>query len=176
MARLRGRPPADDFLAHAATFPPMLLHTLGTILDEFADVPPAASPHWASAEMDRRRGNLALSRGKTKEGKRALASALHVARRQGARAWELRAATSLAEADRDDEDALATLHELLGTFDEDDASLDVGRARALASRRPVAAMRTAIRAVNRGVAASPALGDALLHGRDHGGRASRPRR
>ena len=131
-ARLRGRPLAEDFLAHAGTFPPMLLHTLGTILDEFADASASATQHWASAELARRRGILALSRGNAREGYEAILSARRLARKQGARAWELRAATSLVEANECDE-ALADLRALIETFDEDETSLDVVRARSVAS-------------------------------------------
>jgi hypothetical protein len=130
VARLRGRAPSGDFLVQqAGSFEPMLVHTLGTLLDDFADAPSAPTPHWASAEIERRRGNLALARGKTDDARRAFLAARALARSQGARAWELRAATSLAELDDDDPDAAAELRATLEPFDADDDSYDVARAR-----------------------------------------------
>jgi predicted ATPase len=52
--------------------------------------------HWGDAELHRVRGELLASMSKDSEAEAAFAAALAIALEQGAKWWELRAATSLA--------------------------------------------------------------------------------
>jgi len=86
------------------------------------------------AEMHRLRGVVLTSMGRTDEGEQALREALAVAQAQGARGWELRAATSLARllrASRRTGDAVAVLTPVLAWFDEGHDTRDVRSATAL---------------------------------------------
>lgn len=79
----------------------MLRHILATILGgapglvEDADAP---EMHWCAAELLRVRALGLLKEGKTSAAQHQLKEALNISRRQGAFAWELRAATTLAES------------------------------------------------------------------------------
>jgi len=84
--------------------------------------------------MHRLRGVVLTSMGRTDEGEQALREALAVAQAQGARGWELRAATSLARllrASRRTGDAVAVLTPVLAWFDEGHDARDVRSATAL---------------------------------------------
>jgi predicted ATPase len=90
-----------------------------------------------SADLHRLRGDLLLARGGAAgrdEAQAALIEALAIARSQGARYWELRAATSLARLWRDTGEAARGSEELASVcavFDADAGLPDVAAARAL---------------------------------------------
>ena len=65
-------------------------------IDEAFENAKAIDHHWLSPELLRIRGCLHLQNEKIFDGERDLLAAIDLARRQGARYWELRAATSLA--------------------------------------------------------------------------------
>jgi len=94
----------------------------------------AAQPDWATAELLRARGERLLERGRADAAEAAFGQALALARAQGALAWELRAACSLARlhsgAGRKAQarDLLAQVH---GRFTEGFATRDLVAARQL---------------------------------------------
>ena len=65
-------------------------------LDEAAGVVDITQERWAEAEMLRMRGSILLDMNQPLAAEKCYQQALTVARRQGARSWELRAATNLA--------------------------------------------------------------------------------
>ena len=71
------------------------------LLDEALCVAAEMGEHMFEAELHRMRGELLLAHGDPNGAEDALETALAVARRQQARMWELRAATSLARLRRD---------------------------------------------------------------------------
>ena len=70
-------------------------------LDEAAKLIDTTQERWSEAEMHRLRGTLLLSMREPTAAEDSFRRALAVARRQSARFWELRAATSLARLWRD---------------------------------------------------------------------------
>jgi class 3 adenylate cyclase/tetratricopeptide (TPR) repeat protein len=67
-----------------------------SLVDEAIRIAEGTGEHMFEAELYRLRGNLLLDRGSMEEADGALRTAITIARRQQARLWELRAATSLA--------------------------------------------------------------------------------
>jgi class 3 adenylate cyclase/tetratricopeptide (TPR) repeat protein len=92
---------------------------------------------WCHAELHRESGELHVALGRPVEAEASLQKALEVARAQGARSWELRAATSLArlldERGRGDE-GRATLAAAYGAFTEGFETYDLRAAAALLGR------------------------------------------
>lgn len=89
---------------------------------------------WCAAELKRVRGELAVRNGNPAEARRWFDGALAESRRQGALAWELRAATGFARLLRGQGDtagAAAMLSAVLGRYDEGWATQDLRRACAL---------------------------------------------
>jgi predicted ATPase len=56
---------------------------------------------WQAAELNRHKGQLLLRQGHTEPPKNCITRALSIAEEQGAKVWELRAASSLARLRRD---------------------------------------------------------------------------
>jgi predicted ATPase len=89
---------------------------------------------WYTAELHRQQARLLLRRGQADAAETQYLKALHVARTQHARLWELRAATGLAQLRRDhgrDDEAHALLAPVHGWFTEGFALPDLRSARAL---------------------------------------------
>ncbi|HSA91895.1 MAG TPA: AAA family ATPase [Terriglobales bacterium] len=99
----------------------------------------AARSFFYEAELVRLQGELALASGMPGEPEARFRQALEVARRQGSRALELRAATSLARLLRNSE-ANASLAEVLGWFKEGFDTPDLRAARELLDERVPAAV------------------------------------
>ena len=99
----------------------------------------ASSERFFAAELQRRQGELLLERGgddaeRLAEAEVALREAMQTARSQGARAWELRAACSLArvQARRGDaSEGRRVLGEVLAAFEGQPATRELAEARAL---------------------------------------------
>jgi predicted ATPase len=68
----------------------------GTLCDEALQISERTRQRWLSAELSRFKGRLLLRQGHVDAAARLYDEALHTAREQGAKLWELRAATSLA--------------------------------------------------------------------------------
>jgi predicted ATPase len=89
---------------------------------------------WAAAETHRIRGNLLLSTNKHMEAEESYGRALAVAREQGAKFWELRAAMSMARLWRDQgkrDEARELLAPVYGWFAEGFDTRDLKEAKAL---------------------------------------------
>ncbi len=91
----------EDFIeTNATSLCGLLRHILATILHdapgptEGAELP---QPHWCAAELLRVQALQSLQKGQKPAAQNQLEEALDVSRRQGAFAWELRAATTLAD-------------------------------------------------------------------------------
>lgn len=90
--------------------------------------------HWGDAELHRFRGELLASMSQDSEAEAAFTTALNIAREQGSRWWELRAATSLAHLwSQQDKQAEARdlLSEIYGWFTEGFDTADLKDAKAL---------------------------------------------
>ncbi|MBV8358000.1 MAG: hypothetical protein JO189_08695, partial [Deltaproteobacteria bacterium] len=92
--------------------------------------------HYYEAELHRLRGELLLRRtvADRENGEQCFREAIDIARRQGAKSWELRATTSLARLLRDigrRDEARAMLAELYGWFTEGFNTVDLKQAKAL---------------------------------------------
>lgn len=115
-----------------------LLATLSEELISFESVSRVASGAvgWNAPEVIRANAcaRLAVGAISAREAEAAMVRALHLARKQGARAWELRAASSLARLwgtqDRAEE-AAELLSDVLGRFEEGASTRDLLSARAL---------------------------------------------
>ena len=103
-------------------------------LDEATKVAAITTEHWTEAEIDRVRGSLLLSMGAQVAAEESFCQALAIARRQGAKFWELRAATSLARLWRD-QGKSSEAHDLLapvyGWFTEGFDTPDLKEAQSL---------------------------------------------
>ena len=103
-------------------------------LAEAAEVVETTRDRWAEAEMHRMRGTLLLSMHEHAAAEDSYHEALAVARRQNAKFWELRAATSLARLWRDQgkrEEARDLLAPVYGWFTEGFDTRDLKEAKAL---------------------------------------------
>jgi len=67
-----------------------------TLLDDALHVVKNTGERWFAPELNRHKGQLLLRQGHTDEAEKHYLTALSSARKQGAKLWELRAATSLA--------------------------------------------------------------------------------
>lgn len=114
------------------------IEVVGPLLEEARTLADSSRERFFAAELRRLQGRLRLDQGSdgaaVSEAEAAFRAAREVARTQGARAWELRAATDLArllrEHGRDDE-GRRLLAEALTSFDAVRPSADVREARAL---------------------------------------------
>ncbi|OYD84787.1 ATP-binding protein [Azospirillum brasilense] len=103
---------------------------------------------WCAADLKRVRGELAARNGNPVEARRWFERALAESRRQGALAWELRAATSFARLLRNQGDTLGattTLSDVLGRYGEGWGTQDLLRARSLYDEVTVCSSIAAIR-------------------------------
>jgi predicted ATPase/DNA-binding winged helix-turn-helix (wHTH) protein len=131
---------ADDPLAQAAPLPGLQRDLMGTISDQWFDAATATRGEhqqggWCTPELLRRHAQIQLRQG-TASGRRqaqgSLEASLAVARNQGALAWELRTATTLASLWHEDgrvTDAAALLGPLIARVTEGQATRDVLNAR-----------------------------------------------
>jgi predicted ATPase len=71
------------------------------LLDDAFQVVDRTGACWFAAELNRHKGQLLLRQGRTKVAEKLYCKALSIAREQGAKLWELRAAASLARLRRD---------------------------------------------------------------------------
>jgi class 3 adenylate cyclase/predicted ATPase len=107
------------------------------LVHEAIEVMEATDQRWDEAEIHRVRGVLARAAGDDDGAGRAFDEACTVARRQGAKLWELRASCDLADmlvARGAQEKARAVLAPILAVFEADAGIPDLSRARALAVR------------------------------------------
>jgi class 3 adenylate cyclase/predicted ATPase len=72
-----------------------------TLLDDASQVVDSTGERWFAAELYRHKGQLLLQQGHTEVAEELYRKALSIAREQGAKLWELRAAASLARLRRD---------------------------------------------------------------------------
>jgi predicted ATPase len=103
------------------------------LLDEARAAATAGDEHWMSAEIHRLAGEAMLAGDGDRAGaEREFHAALALARKQGAKLWELRAATSLARLSRDGEKAAArdNLAMVYRSFSEGFTSPDLEQAKA----------------------------------------------
>jgi class 3 adenylate cyclase/predicted ATPase len=103
-------------------------------LAEAAELIEKTGERWAAAEMHRLRGMLLLSTNEQRAAEDSFKQALAVARRQGAKFWELRAATSFARligAQGKRNEARDLLAPIYGWFTEGFATPDLKEAKAL---------------------------------------------
>jgi len=107
------------------------------LIDEAIHVAGSTGERVFEAELHRLHGELLLDRGNTEDAEDALQTAIGIARRQQARLWELRAATSLARLKqglgRNDE-ARQALTPVYGWFTEGFDTADLKAAKALLDR------------------------------------------
>jgi len=105
-----------------------------TLLDEALQILGRTGERWLAAELYRHKGRLRLRQGHSEGVEELYRKALSIAQEQGARLWELRAATSLAQYCRDQgrhaegRDVLAAVY---GWFTEGFDTPDLKDARAL---------------------------------------------
>jgi predicted ATPase len=111
-------------------------------VDEALAMAAAAGGSFFEAELHRLRGEILQLQGAPSAGSQAaFETAVSVARRQGARWWELRATTSLARLQGNSAEAAATRRDLAGLvagFSEGESTADLVAARALLATEPVA--------------------------------------
>jgi predicted ATPase len=72
-----------------------------TLLDEALLIAGRTGERWVEAELNRHKGELLLQQGHSKAAEEVYRTALGIAKEQGAKLWELRAAASLARLRRD---------------------------------------------------------------------------
>ncbi|WP_134681854.1 ATP-binding protein [Paracoccus ravus] len=142
--RLRhGAPAADDAIElYGDELDGLHRHILATILPGLAmdwvtrldPDAPRGRPHWCSAELQRIAALHLLADGDAEAARAQLEFASRTARAQGAVAWELRAATNLAELDRERGQPLSAqrrLGDVLGRIPQGQRTRDVTQARTL---------------------------------------------
>jgi predicted ATPase len=104
------------------------------VLDDTLELVNKSGVRWLAAELHRHKGEMLLHQGQSNAAEAAYLTALAIAVEQGARLWELRAATSLARL-RCQQDRHAEAHDVLasvcGWFSEGFATPDLKNARAL---------------------------------------------
>jgi class 3 adenylate cyclase/predicted ATPase/ABC-type transport system involved in cytochrome c biogenesis ATPase subunit len=104
------------------------------VLDQAFEIAEATNEQFFEAELHRLRGTMLAALGKRNEAEAALRRALTTAEHQGARWWELRAATSLARHLGDEgkrREAYSVLHPVFSWFREGFATRDLQDAKAL---------------------------------------------
>ena len=105
-----------------------------TLLDEALQVAVRTGERWFLAELNRQRGQLLLGQGDPKAAEKHYRKALTIARKQEAKLWELRAATSLARLWRDQDrrtEARDLLAQVYGWFTEGFDTPDLKEAKSL---------------------------------------------
>jgi hypothetical protein len=110
------------------------------LVDKAMELATSLDSHWGTGEAHRIKGELLLARGEAEAAAEAcFDTAIATARRQGARSWELRAATSLARLRRSQQrsaEATALLGPVYGVFTEGFDTADLKEARALLQELP----------------------------------------
>jgi predicted ATPase len=105
-----------------------------SLLDDALQIVERTGERWFAAELHRHKGRLLLRQGQSEAAKELYSKALGVAREQGAKLWELRAAASLARL-RCDQGRRAEARDLLapvyGWFTEGFDTPDLQKAKAL---------------------------------------------
>jgi predicted ATPase len=112
------------------------------MLDEALHTAEIATERFFEAELYHLRGTMLLTLGRRSEAETGLLQALTIARKQQARWWELRAATSLAKHWFDEgkyQDAYSLLHPVYSWFREGFDMPDLKDAKALLDKLPHAA-------------------------------------
>ena len=133
----------DDFIeANAGALSGVHRHILATILEDIAvdltaEEAGSEQPHWCLAELLRREAVRSQRTDARPEAERLLARSLRVARDQGALAWELRSATTLAElrsTEGRETEAVAILRPVFEQFTEGFETQDLRKAADLLDR------------------------------------------
>jgi len=104
------------------------------LLGEALELVERTGERWFAAELNRHKGELLLRQGHTEAAEKLYCKALSIAREQGAKLWELRAAVSLARLGRDQcrrAEARDLLAPVYGWFTEGFATPDLKDAKAL---------------------------------------------
>jgi predicted ATPase/class 3 adenylate cyclase len=107
-----------------------------TLLDEASQMVQRTGESWFAAELNRHKGRLLLRQGHSEAVEELYRKALAIAREQGAKLWELRAAVSLAQLRRDQgrrAEALDLLAPVFDWFTEGFDTPDLKDAKALLS-------------------------------------------
>ena len=134
---------ANDFIeANAGVLSGVHRHILATILEDIAvdltaEEAGSEQPHWCLAELLRREAVRSQRADARPEAERLLARSLRVARDQGALAWELRSATTLAElrsTEGRETEAVAILRPVFEQFTEGFETQDLRKAADLLDR------------------------------------------
>jgi len=105
-----------------------------TLLDEALQTVEMTCERWFEAELNRRKGESLMRQGHTEAAEELYRKALSIAREQGAKLWELRAAASFARLRRDQghhAEAGDLLAPVYGWFTEGFGTPDLKEARAL---------------------------------------------
>ena len=139
LSRMNRKAPgeADHLDRHAGQVEGLQAHILGTIIDELPQgvrLPPVDGNHWAQPEHLRRRAIVRNARGEEADAMRLLDESLAAARSIGARAWELRTATTVAEiriSRGEYSDARRLLAPVYATFTEGHSTRDLRNATAV---------------------------------------------
>jgi class 3 adenylate cyclase/predicted ATPase len=84
----------------------------GSLLDDALEIVERTGERWREAELNRHKGQLLLRQGHIEAAEELYRKALHLAKKHGAKLWELRAAMSLARLRRD-QGGLAEARDLL---------------------------------------------------------------
>jgi predicted ATPase len=107
-----------------------------TLLDDALQVVERTGERWFGSELNRHKGQLQLKQGHIDAAEELYRQALSIAEEQGAKLWELRAATSLAHLHRGQgrhAEARDLLAPVYGWFTEGFHTLDLKEAKALLS-------------------------------------------
>jgi len=105
-----------------------------TLLNEALQIADRTGERWFAAELNRHKGQLLLRQGRSGVAEELYRKALSIAEEQGAKLWELRAATSLARLRRDQgrhTEARDLLAPVYGWFTEGFDTPDLKEAKAL---------------------------------------------
>jgi class 3 adenylate cyclase/predicted ATPase len=105
-----------------------------SLLDDALQIVERTGERWFVAELNRHKGELLLRQGRSEAAEELYRKALSIAEEQGAKLWELRAATSLARLRRQQsrpQEAAALLAPILGWFTEGFDTADLKDAKAL---------------------------------------------
>jgi predicted ATPase len=126
-------PHYDCLLASACEITGHIYESL-TLLDDALQVVKNTGERWFAPELNRHKGQLLLRHGHTDEAEKHYLTALSSARKQGAKLWELRAATSLARLYREQDrpaDARSVLAPVYNWFTEGFDTPDLKEAKAI---------------------------------------------
>jgi class 3 adenylate cyclase/predicted ATPase len=105
-----------------------------TLVDDAVEIVERTGERWLASELHRHKGQFLQRQGHTNAAEQLYGNALSIAREQGAKLWELRAAVSLARLRRDQgwrAEALDLLAPVYGWFTEGFDTTDLKEARAL---------------------------------------------